>query len=52
MHHSHYSCDVWNLLATCIDELQVVDAGLGALIQRLAEQEHQRWCMGEGNWKE
>lgn len=46
------SCDVWNLLATCTDELQVVDAGLGALIKRFAEQEHQRWCMDEGNWKE
>lgn len=45
-------CEVWNLLAGCTDEVQVVDAGLGALIKRFAGEEHQRWSMDDANWEE
>ena len=43
---------VWNLLAGSTDEIQVVDAGLGALIKRLVSVMIQEWLMDDGNWAE
>ena len=46
------SCDVWNLLAGCTDEIQVVDAGFGALVKRNTEEVQQQWLHVDENWAE
>lgn len=48
--HSH--ADVWNLLAGNTDEIQVVDAGLGAYVKRHAEGVMNEWLAVEENWQE
>ena len=44
--------DVWNLLAGNTDEIQVVDAGFGALVKRFTEEEQQDWLNVDKNWDE
>ena len=44
--------DVWNLLAQCTDEIQVVDAGFGALVKRFTEDVQMEWLQDEVNWAE
>ena len=44
--------DVWNLLAGCTDELQVVDAGVGACTKRHADDVMQEWFQDDANWAE
>lgn len=48
----HCSADFWNLLAGCTDEIQVVDAGFGALTKRIAEEVQQEWLDKDENWAE
>ena len=48
----HCSATFWNLLAGCTDEIQVVDAGFGALVKRLAEQVQTEWFDVDENWAE
>jgi len=43
---------VWNLLAGCTDEIQVVDAGFGALVKRLTEEIQMEWLQNEDHWIE
>ena len=43
---------VWNLLAGCTDEIQVVDAGFGALTKRKTEEVQQEWLQDDENWAE
>ena len=44
--------DVWNLLAGCTDEIQVVDAGFGALTKRCTEEVQMEWMHDDENWAE
>ena len=46
------NCDVWNLLAGCTDEIQVVDAGFGALTKRKTEEVQQEWLQDDAHWEE
>ena len=46
------NAEVWNLLAGNTDEIQVVDAGFGALMKRLAEGVQQDWFQDDQNWAE
>ena len=48
----HCKCDVFNLLAGCTDEIQVVDAGFGALIKRHTEIVQNEWFDEPDNWTE
>lgn len=48
----HCNAEVWNLLAQCTDEIQVVDAGFGALIKRHTEEVQMEWLQIEENWAE
>ena len=45
---------MWNLLAGCTDEIQVVDAGFGALTKRTrkTEEVQQEWLQDDGHWEE
>ena len=36
----------------CTDEIQVVDAGLGALVKRKTEEVQQEWIQDDKNWEE
>ena len=40
------------LLAGCTDEIQVVDAGFGALIKHYAQEVSDEWLMEDVNWQE
>ena len=40
------------MIAGCTDEIQVVDAGLGALIKRFYEEVVQEWFQDDRNWEE
>ena len=44
--------DVINLLAGCTDEIQVVDAGFGALVKRHTEDVQMDWLQVDANWEE
>ena len=46
------SADLWNLLAGCTDEIQVVDAGFGALTKRCTEDVQMEWLQCNRNWAE
>ena len=46
------NCVNWNLLAGCTDEIQVVDAGLGALVKKIVERILMDWLMNDANWEE
>ena len=46
------NCDVWNLLASCTDEMQVVDAGFGACVKRHADNVIEEWLDTDANWDE
>ena len=46
------NCDVWNLLTGCTDEIQVVDAGFGALTKRKTEEVQQEWLQDDVHWEE
>ena len=43
---------MFNLLAGCTDEIQVVDAGFGALIKRCTDEVTQEWFTDDKNWAE
>ena len=43
---------MWNGCAGNTDEIQVVDAGLGALLKRFAEEIQQDWLCVDANWEE
>eukprot|EP00656_Telonema_subtile_P040205 TRINITY_DN4526_c0_g1_i2.p1 TRINITY_DN4526_c0_g1~~TRINITY_DN4526_c0_g1_i2.p1 ORF type:complete len:397 (-),score=39.76 TRINITY_DN4526_c0_g1_i2:153-1343(-) len=43
---------VWNVLAGNTDEVQVVDAGLGAHVKRKAEEIQTEWLRLDKNWEE
>ena len=46
------NCDVWNGCAGNTDEIQVVDAGVGALLKRKAEGIQTDWMAEDKNWEE
>ncbi len=48
----HADGTVHNLLAGCTDEVQVVDAGFGALIKRKTLDVQTEWLAVDENWKE
>ena len=47
----HGDATVHNLLAGCTDDIQVVDAGFGALIKRHKEEVESEWLEDDGNWQ-
>ena len=46
------NCDVFNGCAGNTDEIQVVDAGVGALLKRFAEEIQTEWLDDDDNWNE
>ena len=46
------NCDVFNGCAGNTDEIQVVDAGVGALLKRFAEDIQTEWLDDDDNWNE
>ena len=48
----HCNAHVHLLLPGCTDEIQVVDAGFGALIKHHAQHVSDEWLMDDANWAE
>ena len=48
----HCNCDLHLLIAGCTDEIQVVDAGFGALIKHHAQDVSDEWLGIDAHWEE